>query len=406
MEIPLLDLKAQYAVIRDEIKKAVDEVLESQVFILGPKVEYLEKNIAAYSGSKYAVGVSSGTDALLVSLMALDIQPGDEVITTPFTFFSTAGVITRLSARPVFVDIDPITYNIHPSKIERTITKKTKAIIPVHLFGQCADMDPILDVAQKRNIPVIEDAAQSIGAEYKGKKAGSMGPIGVLSFFPSKNLGGAGDGGMVLTDDWALYEKMKILRVHGSKPKYYHSIVGGNFRLDALQAAVLNVKLKYLDGWSKKRQANAEYYDKKFKEAGLTERGLVKTPVPVYKASGENIYRTDEQSIRVRKEKDKLRGIHEPGSDKNYHIYSQYTIRAKNRDRLQAFLKEAGIGTEIYYPVPLHLQECYKDLGYKKGDFPAAEEPAGSVLSLPVYPELTDAQKDYVVEKIAAFYGY
>jgi dTDP-4-amino-4,6-dideoxygalactose transaminase len=237
-------------------------------------------------------------------------------------------------------------------------------------------MDTILSVAQKRNIPVIEDAAQSIGAEYKGRKAGSMGRIGILSFFPSKNLGGAGDGGMVLTNDRVLYEKIMVLRVHGSKPKYYHRIVGGNFRLDALQAAILNVKLKYLDGWSRRRQANADYYGKKLKEKALTDKGIIKTPLPVYQAGG----------------------------DKNYHIYNQYTIRAKERDRLQAFLKEAGIGTEIYYPVPLHLQECYKGLGYKKGDFPAAEEAARSVLSLPIYPELTGEQKDYVVEKTAEFY--
>ncbi len=377
MKIPLLDLKAQYLTIKEEIKTAVDEVLESQHFILGQKVEDLESNIAAYTGTRRAIGVSSGTDALLVSLMALDIKPGDEVITSPFTFFSTAGVISRLNARPVFVDIDLVTYNIDPQKIESKITKKTKAIIPVHLFGQCADMDPILEKAREYNFKAIEDAAQSIGAEYKGKKAGAMGDLGIFSFFPSKNLGGYGDGGMVVTDDEPLYEKIKILRVHGSNPKYYHKMVGGNFRLDALQAAILNVKLKYLDLWSQKRMENAIYYDKKFQEAGLKESGYIKTPEPVYRLSG----------------------------DKNYHIYNQYTIQSKKRDKLREFLKENKIGTEIYYPVPLHLQECFKDLGYKKGDLPSSEQASSSVLSLPIYPELTIDQKDYVVQKISEFYN-
>jgi len=377
MKIPLLDLKAQYLTIKDEIRAAIDEVLESQHFILGPKVEELEHSIAAYSGAKYAVGVSSGSDALLVSLMAIDVKPGDEVITSPFTFFSTAGVISRLNATPVFVDIDLITYNIDSHKIKAAITDKTKAIIPVHLFGQCADMEPIIEIAKSHNICVIEDAAQSIGAEYKGQKAGSIGNIGIFSFFPSKNLGGYGDGGMVVTNDQILYEKIKTLRVHGSKPKYYHKIVGGNFRLDALQAAILTVKLKYLDIWSQKRRENAGYYDKRFQEIGLKENSQIKIPEPVYKRSG----------------------------DKNYHIYNQYTIHSKKRDELQAFLKENGIGTEIYYPLPLHLQECFKDLGYKKGDLPASEEASSSVLSIPVYPELIPAQKDYIVQKISEFYN-
>lgn len=377
MKIPLLDLKAQYLTIKEEIKTAIDEVLESQHFILGQKVEELESNIAAYTGTRRAIGVSSGTDALLVSLMALDIKPGDEVITSSFTFFSTAGVIARLNARPVFVDIDPVTYNIDPKKIESKITNKTKTIISVHLFGQCADMDPILEVARKYKLYVIEDAAQSIGAEYKGKKAGAMGGLGVFSFYPSKNLGGYGDGGMVVTDDEALYEKIKILRVHGSNPKYYHKMVGGNFKLDALQATILNVKLKYLDRWSQKRRENAIYYDKRFQEAGLKESGYIKTPEPVYRLSGE----------------------------KNYHIYNQYTIQSKKRDKLQEFLKENGIGTQIYYPVPLHLQECFKDLGYKKGDLSSSEQASSSVLSLPIYPELTIAQKDYIVQKISEFYN-
>ena len=376
MKIPLLDLKAQYLTIKDEIKQAIDEVLESQIFILGPKVEELERNIASYSGAKYAIGVSSGTDALLVSLMAINIKPGDEIITSPFTFFSTAGVIARLNAKPVFVDIDPVTYNIDPQKIEPAITNKTKAIIPVHLFGQCADMDPILEIAKKYNLYVIEDAAQSIGAEYKGKRAGTMGDLGTFSFFPSKNLGGYGDGGMVVTNNEGFYEKLKTLRVHGSNPKYYHKIVGGNFRLDAIQATILNAKLKYLDLWSQKRIENANYYERRFKEVGFAENGTVKTPAAVYKSTG----------------------------DKNYHIYNQYTIGVKHRDSLQKFLKENGIGTEIYYPLPLHLQECFKELKYKKKDLPVSEEASESVLSIPIYPELENSQKEYIFQKIFNFY--
>jgi len=377
MKIPLLDLKAQYAGIRSEVRQAVDEVLESQMFILGPHVEALERNIAAYSGTAHAVGVSSGTDALLVSLMALGIKPGDEVVTTPFTFFATAGVIVRLSAKPVFVDIDPATFNMDPAKLEAAVTKRTKAVIPIHLFGQCANMDPILDVARRHGLPVIEDAAQSIGAEYKGRKAGSMGTLGVLSFFPSKNLGALGDAGMVITDDAGLSEKVRRLRVHGMEPKYYHSLVGGNFRLDALQAAALNVKLKYLDSWSSRRRGNARDYDCRFRETGLVARGLVALPQAVFADSG----------------------------DTNYHIYNQYTIRAAKRDGLSARLKEKTIGHDIYYPVPLHLQACFRDLGYRQGDFPASEKAAGEVLSLPVYPELSDDQKDYVVRMVAEFYG-
>lgn len=376
MKVPLLDLKAQYQTIKDEVVPAVNEVLESQYFILGPKVVELEKKVSAYSDVPYAAGVSSGSDALLVALMALDIQPGDEVITTPFTFFSTAGVISRLNATPVFVDIDPVTYNIDPAKIESAVTRKTKAIIPVHLYGQCADMDPLIEIAEKYNIAIIEDAAQSIGAEYKGKKAGSMGEIGIFSFFPSKNLGGCGDGGMVVTRDESLYKKLKILRVHGSEPKYYHKYVGGNFRLDALQAAVLIVKLKYLDLWSEGRRKNADYYNQKLEETGLIERGLVQPPEAVYEKSG----------------------------DKNHHIYNQYTIRVKDRDNLRDYLKKLDIGTEIYYPLPLHLQECFKDLGYLKGDFPEAEKASEEVLSLPIYPELNQEQKEYIIQKISEYY--
>jgi len=376
MQVPLLDLRAQYYPIRDEIRSAIDEVVESQSFILGPKVEGLEKEVAAYSVTKYAIGVSSGTDALLVALMGLDIRPGDEVITTPFTFFATAGVIARMQAIPVFVDIDPVTFNIDPKQIERALSKRTKAIIPVHLFGQCADMDPILAIVRGHGIHIIEDAAQSIGAEYRGKKAGSMGAAGAFSFFPSKNLGCFGDGGMVVTDDAALAEKIRALRHHGAKKPYDHLMVGGNFRLDALQAAVLSVKLKYLDGWSAARRENAKYYDRRFREAGLVESGFVETPAAVYEKSG----------------------------NKNYHIYNQYTLRAKNRDDLHSHLKEAGVGSAIYYPIPLHLQGCFKDLGYVAGSFPASEQAAKVVLSIPVYPELTVEQKEYVVEAIVSFY--
>jgi len=377
MKVPLLDLKIQYRAIEDELRPAVDEVFESQVFIMGPKVAELEAAVAAYSSALYAVGVSSGTDALLVSLMALGVKAGDEVVTTPFTFFSTAGVVSRLGARPVFVDIDPATFNLDPAKLEGALTPRTKAVIPVHLFGQCVDMDPILEVLRRRGIPVIEDAAQSIGAEYKGRRAGSMAEFGIFSFFPSKNLGGFGDGGMVVTSDKALAEKVKTLRVHGETVKYHHMFVGGNFRLDALQAAVLLVKLRHLDVWSKGRQENAAHYDRRFAESGLAAKGLVVPPPAVYK----------------------------DGGDAHYHIYNQYTLRVKDRDKLQAFLKERGVGNAVYYPVPLHLQDCFKGLGYRRGDFPVSEEAAEAALSLPVYPELTAEQKDYVVASIREFYG-
>lgn len=373
MRIPLLDLKIQYASIKEEIRAALDEILDSQLFILGPKVEEFETHLAAYTGTRYAVGVSSGSDALLVSLMALDIGPGDEVITSPFTFFSTAGVIARLRAIPVFVDIDRVTFNMAPEKIESAVTARTKAIIPIHLFGQCADMDPILEIAKKYRLSVIEDAAQSIGAEYHGRRSGAFGRLGIFSFFPSKNLGGFGDGGMVVTSDEALYDKLKILRDHGAKPKYHHKIVGGNFRLDAIQAAVLGVKLKYLDGWSQKRRDNAAYYDRSL---AMAAAGPIVPPKAVYAAGG----------------------------DRNHHIYNQYTVRAHARDGLRQFLKDRGIGTEIDHPLPLHLQECFKALGYKNGDFPVAEESAQAVLSLPIYPELSAEQKDYIIGTIREFY--
>jgi dTDP-4-amino-4,6-dideoxygalactose transaminase len=376
MNVPFLDLKAQYQTIKPEIKQAVDEVLESQYFILGPKVEKLEEKIAAYSGTDYAVGVSSGSDALLISLMALDVKPGDEIITTPFTFFATAGVIARLQAKPVFVDIDPATYNIDPDRIENAITPRTVGVIPVHLFGQCAEMDLILHIAKRHNLFVLEDAAQSIGAEYQSKRAGTMGDCGIYSFFPSKNLGGLGDGGMVVTNNKALYDKLKVLRVHGSKPKYFHKVVGGNFRLDAIQAAPLTVKLQYLDNWSEKRRENAAVYDDYFRQSGLSQKGFLQTPEPIYADT----------------------------RDLNYHIYNQYTIRCADRDKLKARLKENGIGTCIYYPCCLHLQDCFSELNYNEADLPHAEIAAQDVLSLPIYPELTEEQQHYVIDNVVSFY--
>ena len=374
MKVPLLDLKAQYAGIRDEIVKVVLDVFESQYFILGPRVENLEKAVAAYCSSEYAVGVSSGSDALLIALMATGIGPGDIVITSPYTFFATAGAIARSDARAMFVDIEPDTYNISPQKIKRALEKlsaderkRVKAIMPVHLYGQCADMDPIREIASVQNLIVIEDAAQAIGAEYNDKRAGSLGDFGCFSFFPSKNLGAFGDGGIVTTASEDLYEKMKILRVHGSKPKYYHKLIGGNFRLDALQAAVVSVKLKYLDQWSAARQRNAQTYRTLFAEAGL-------------------------ERIQLPLEKE------------SRHIYNQFVIKVpEKRDALRQYLQENGIGTEVYYPVPLHLQECFAYLKYQNGDFPFAEEAATHTLALPIYPELTDEQIEFVVDKINDF---
>ncbi len=365
MQVPLLDLKAQYATIKDEVLKQINEVLDSQRCIGGPKVEELEKKDAEVCGCKYAVGVSSGTDAILASLMSLGIGSGDEVITTPFTFFATAGCIARVGAKPVFVDIDPETYNINPSLIEPAITKKTKAVIPVHLFGQMADMDPIMQIAGQSSLAVIEDACQAISAAYKDKKAGGIGTCGCFSFFPSKNLGGIGDGGMVTTNDEELYHKLFILRNHGSEPKYYHKLIGGNFRLDPIQAAALLVKLPLLDKWSQARRKNAAYYTKKFKDS------IVGTP-------------------QISKD--------------CVSIFNQYVIRVPRRDELLKHLQSQQIGCEIYYPVPLHLQECFAYLGCKQGDFPESEKAAREVLALPVYPELTSKMKDYVAKTILEFY--
>ena len=364
MKVPLLDLKAQYATIKNEVLAAISEVLESQVCIGGPKVAELEEKIAAISDCKYAVGVASGTDAILNSLMSLDIGPGDEVVTTPFTFFSTAGCVARVGARPVFVDIDPRTYNIDAELVTSAITEKTRAIMPVHLYGQMADMDPIMEVASKYNLAVIEDAAQSITSTYKGRKAGSIGTCGCFSFFPSKNLGGIGDGGMVVTNDEGLYNRLVMMRNHGQNPKYYYKYVGGNFRLDPIQAATLLVKLPHLDNWSNSRRSNAAYYDERFAKT------IVKTPYI---------------------------------SPDCVSIYNQYVIRVPKRDELTAHLKKNNIGFEIYYPLPMHMQECFKYLGYKQGDFPESEKAAKEVLAIPVYPELTDAMKDFVVDTIVSF---
>ncbi len=386
MNVPLLDLTAQYATIRDEVRAVIDEVCESQRFVMGPKVEELEERIAEYSGCRHGVGVSSGTDALLVALMALDVGAEDAVITSPYTFFATGGVISRLGATPVYCDIDADTYNISPERLRTILTedceqrhgrlvhkstgKTVKALMPVHLYGQTADIDALMGIATEFDLPLVEDAAQSIGSEYlDGGRAGSKGTIGCFSFFPSKNLGAFGDGGMCTTNDDELAEKLAILRLHGGKPKYYHSVVGGNFRLDALQAAVLLVKLSLLDQWTEGRQQNAGFYNGAFAKAGLTD----KISLPVTRTGGR-------------------------------HIYNQYIIRVPDRDGLRAYLTECNIGTEIYYPVPLHLQECFSDLGYREGDFPESEAAANATLAVPIYPELATEQLQYVVDSIAEYY--
>jgi dTDP-4-amino-4,6-dideoxygalactose transaminase len=365
MNVPLLDLKAQYASIQSEVEAAIADVLASQQFILGPKVEECEKAVAVYSFCSHGVGMSSGSDALLTCLMAENIGPGDEVITTPYSFFATAGAIARLGASPVFVDIDPATYNIDPAQIASKITKKTRVIMPVHLYGQMADMDPIMELAREHKLVVIEDAAQAIGAQYKGHRAGSIGHYGCFSFFPSKNLGAAGDGGMVVNNDAQRAEKLRVLRNHGSNPKYYHKVIGGNFRLDAIQAAIVTAKLKHLDSWTAGRQRNAQTYNQLFSKANL--------PIVIPKIATDR------------------------------HIFNQYVIRVSRRDELQAHLQQKGIGTEVYYPVPLHLQECFTYLGHKPGEFPESEAAAKQTLALPIFPELTEQQLQYVVESIREF---
>jgi len=362
--IPLLDLRIGYPQIREEIQAALQRVIEAQAFILGPEVEGLEAEIAAYSQCRFGIGVSSGTDALLVALMALEVGPGDEVITSPYTFFATAGTIARIGARPVFVDIEPATFNLDPELLERAITPRTKAIMPVHLFGQMAEMDRLMEIANRHRLPVIEDAAQAIGAEYKGRRAGSIGDLGCFSFFPSKNLGGFGDGGMVTAQDPSLADRVQLLRGHGMRPKYYHQFIGGNFRLDALQAAVLRVKLKYLDGWSEARQRNAATYRRLFAQAGLASV-ILPTEAP----------------------------------DRR-HIYNQFVIRVPQRDKVIQALRDAQIGVEIYYPVPIHLQECFRYLGYREGDLPHSELAARETLALPIYPELKEEAQERVVRVI------
>ena len=368
-EVRLLDIAASYHEILNDVEKEMSETVRSGYFILGPKVSRLEERMAEYCQAEYSVGVSSGTDALLIALMALGVGPGDEVITTPYTFFATAGSIVRAGAKPVFVDINDITFNIKPEHIERCITPNTKAIIPVHLYGQCADMDPILQLAKQKGLAVIEDAAQAIGSEYKNKPAGSMGDMGCFSFFPAKNLGGFGDGGLVTTNSKELYEQLKIHRVHGGKPKYYHKVMGGNFRLDALQADVVSAKLGYLEGWTEKRRKNAQTYNQLFKNAALTP--FIQLPPEVFPR----------------------------------HVYNQYVIRAGNRrDELKSFLNEKRIGCEIYYPIPLHLQDCFKSLGCKNGDFPESEKAARETLALPISHEVSQAQQEYVVAMIQQFF--
>jgi len=381
MKVPLLDLKAQYAAIKTEVDASVAEVMESQQFILGPQVRKCEQAIAQYSGCAYGIGVSSGTDALLVCLMAEGIGPGDEVITTPYTFFATAGSVARVGAKPVFVDIDPASYNLDPAQIESKITAHTRAIIPVHLYGQMADMAAVMQVANAHKLLVIEDAAQAIGAECKDRRAGSIGHYGCFSFFPSKNLGAAGDGGMVVTQDAQRAEKVIRLRNHGAQPKYYHQVIGGNFRLDTLQAAVVLAKLRHLDNWTAARQRNADRYNRLFGAAGL-ETADSSSPHP--KRNGS-------------------RRVLLPKIVTGRHIFNQYVIRVARRDQLKAALQEKGVGTEIYYPLPLHLQECFSYLGHAAGAFPESERAAQETLALPVYPELSEEQARYVVQCITEF---
>jgi len=371
MKVPLLDLTEQNSKLRPEIEAALGRVLDTNGFILGSEVKALEEELAAYCGTKHAIGCASGSDALLLALMALDVKPGDEVITTPYSFFATVSAITRLGAVPVFVDIDPATYNLDIAQVEAKITPRTKAIQPVHLYGQCVDMAALREVASKHGIRLVEDAAQAIGAEENGVRAGAMSEIGCFSFYPSKNLGGMGDGGFMTTNDDELAEKLFALRVHGSKERYYHKWVGLNSRLDGFQGAVLRVKLPYLDSWSDKRKANADLYRELFTNAGLTEQ------------------------ISLPFERENVR-----------HIYNQYVVRIPGRrDELRDFLTEAGIGTDIYYPVPLHLQECFEYVGYRSGDMPESERAAAETLALPIYPELTSEQQEYVVENITKFFS-
>ncbi len=377
MNVPLLDLNFQHRPLQKELAEAISQVVESNAFILGPDVNRLETAIAKYCETEFAIGVSSGTDALLISLMALGVGPGNEVITTPYTFFATVGSIVRLGAKPVFVDIDPVSFNIDPDKIEEKITSKTKALLPVHLYGQCADGEAIQAIAKKHDLRIIEDAAQAIGSQYPdGSKAGNKGDLGCFSFFPTKNLGCFGDGGMVVGNDPDLKERIQILRVHGSKPKYYHELVGGNFRLDSLQAAILNVKLHLLEKWNQERRENAKRYGQLFTDNCLVKNQKVQLPSAVHADSGVT----------------------------NHHTYNQFVIRVLKRDELRDYLREKGVSTEVYYPVPLHLQRCFESLEHKEGDFPEAEKAARETLALPIFPGLTSGQQEYVVQQINSFY--
>jgi dTDP-4-amino-4,6-dideoxygalactose transaminase len=375
--VPLLDLKAQYATIRTEIQAAMDRVIESQHFILGPEVEQLENEVAAYSGAKYAIGVTSGTDAILISLMALGVGAGDEVITSPQTFVATVTSIARLGARATFVDIEPDTFNLDAARLERAITPRTKAIIPVHLFGQMADMNAIMSIAERRDIPVIEDAAQAIGAARGSQRAGSIGALGCLSFFPSKNLGAFGDAGMVLSNDERVAARVRLLRNQGQQPKYFAKEIGGNFRLDALQAAVLRAKLPHLDDWTRARQRNAATYRRLFAAAGFDAQAAALGP---------------KVSLSLPREV--------PGCR---HIYNQFVVRSDRRDALHAHLAAEGIGSEVYYPQPMHLQECFAHWGYRAGDFPESERAALESLAIPIYPELTESMQEAVVSQVRRF---
>lgn len=387
MNVSLLDLKAQYQSLKPELDAALLRVAESQMCVLGSEVDALETTLAAYCDARFAIGVSSGTDALLMALMALGIGPGDEVIVPTYSFFATAGVVSRLRAIPVFVDSEPVTLNIDPERIEAAITPRTKAIVPVHLYGQSADMDAIMSIAQRHGIPVIEDAAQAIGTQYKnGQKVGSIGLMGCFSFYPTKNLGAFGDAGLITTNDEQLAVQLKQLRNHGMEPKYYHKFVGGNFRIDAIQAAVLNVKFPHLDSWSARRRENAAVYTRLFIEHGLA-------------SSEGNIAFDASNAVLLPK------AVYQESGATNHHIYNQYIVRVARRDELRTALTQAGIGTEIYYPVPFHRQECFADLQANDADFPVANFAAESSLALPIYPELREEQLRYVVETIARFYG-
>ncbi len=385
LQVPLLDLKPQYQALKAELDEAMLKVAATQMFILGPAVRELEDKLAAYSGAKHGIGLSSGTDALLIALMALDIGVGDEVVTSPYTFFATGGTIARVGARPIFLDIEPASFNIDVELVRQFLEEscerragglynratggRVRALMPVHLYGQSADMDPLMALARRHDLPLIEDAAQSIGAEYPpGRRSGGIGDIGCLSFFPTKNLGAFGDAGMCVTNDDALAAKLRMLRVHGMEPKYYHALIGGNFRIDELQAAVLLVKFRHLEDWHAGRRRNAAFYDAAFRAAGLTERVTTPFALPGYR-----------------------------------HVYNQYVIRTPRRDELRIYLSECGIGTEIYYPVPLHMQECFAYLGYRREDCPESARAARETLALPIYPELTETQLRHVVDSIAGF---